>query len=414
VKLRRWQVLGVLGAAAGCGGGGSSGPNTNPSQIVASAGENQVGAAGQQLGAALEVTVKDGSGSPVANVAVTWAAASGAGSVTPASNTTGADGKATATRTLGPGAGAQTTTATVSGVTPATFHHIAQIQGATQIAANGPLVHTDSVLSSVSYGAVVRDQNSQVVAGVIVAWAVTGGGGALSQLVDTTDANGITGVTLTLDQTAGPRSVQATVTGLQGSPVTFVQNAVAGTATQMALNGGNFQAGPVSSPLPTPLSVLVRDAYNNPKQGAAVAWKLQGAGAPPPVTTTAAGTASLTRTLGATPGAYHDTATLAGVPDTVAFSDTAVTVSVIQVGSGGLTFSPDSATATAGQFIRFSWASGIHNVHWDSGPAQLADSPDLASGTFVVRLGSASGKYVYHCTFHGSPTGGMRGTITVN
>lgn len=415
MKHRRWQMLCVLGAAAGCGGGGSSGPNTNPSQIVASAGENQIGAAGQQLGAALEVTVKDASGSPVANVTVTWAVASGGGSVTPGSNTTGADGKATATRTLGPSAGAQTATATVSGVTPATFHHIAQIQGATQIAANGPLVHNDSVLSTASYAAVVRDQNSQVVAGVIVTWSVTGGGGVLSQSADTTDVNGIVSTNLTLDQTAGPRSVLATVTGLQGSPVTFVENGVAGNATQASRNSPDPQVGPVSSPLPFPLSVLVKDAYNNPKPGASVTWKLEGLGTPPPSTTNASGIAVLNRTLGASPGAYHDTAAVSGLSGTIAFTDTAVAVSQIDVGSGGLVFSPAAATVPKGNFVRFNWAGGtFHNVHWDSAPGNLPpDSPDLTTGTFQVRLVDA-GSYGYHCTFHGSPTSGMHGTITVN
>ena len=414
MKRRRWQMLCVLGAAAGCGGGGSSGPNTNPSQIAASAGENQVGAAGQQLGAALEVTVKDASGSPVANVTVTWAAASGGGSVTPGSNTTGADGKATATRTLGPGAGAQTATATVSGVTPATFHHIAQIQGATQIAANGALVHNDSVLSTVPFSAVVRDQNSQVVAGVIVTWSVTGGGAVLSQLTGTTDVNGIVSTNLTLDQTSGPRSVLATVTGLQGSPVTFVENGVAGNATQASRNSVDPQVGPVSSPLPLPLSVLVKDAYNNPKPGAAVTWKLEGAGTPPAVTTNASGIASLTRTLGASPGAYHDTATVSGLSGSIAFTDTAAAVTQINVGSAGNTFSPTPATVAKGTFIRFSWAGGVtHNVHWDSAPGTLpTDSPDQASGTFVVRLLDV-GSYGYHCTFHGTPTSLMHGVIDV-
>jgi adhesin/invasin len=415
VRRRRWHVLCVLGAAAGCGGGGSSGPNTNPAQIVASAGENQVGAAGQQLGAALEVTVKDAAGSPVANVTVTWAVASGGGSVTPGSNTTGADGKATATRTLGPGAGAQTATATVSGVTPATFHHIAQIQGATQIAANGALIRSDSVLSTVPFSVVVRDQNSQVVAGVTVTWSLSGGGGNLSQPTSITDASGIASVNLTLDQVAAPRSVQAAVTGLQGSPVQFTENGVAGNATQAALSGGNFQAGPVSSPLPLPLTVIVKDAYDNPKVGTSVTWKLEGASAPPPTTTNAAGIASLTRTLGANTGAYHDTATVSPLGTTIAFSDTAVAVTQINVGSSGNTFSPATATVSNGTFIRFSWAGGvIHNVHWDSAPVNLPpNSPDQSSGTFLVRLTDV-GSYGYHCTFHGTPTSLMHGAIDVN
>lgn len=413
MKHRRWQLLCVLGATVSCGGGGGTGPNTNPSQIVASAGENQVGVAGQQLGTALEVTVKDASGSPVANVTVTWAAASGGGSVTPTSNTTGADGKATAARTLGSGAGAQTTTATVSGVTPATFHHIAQIQGATQIAANVALTHSDSVLSTIPFSVVVRDQNSTVVAGVVVTWSLTGTG-TLTQLSATTDINGIASTSLILDQVAAPRSVQAAVTGLQGSPVQFTENAVAGNATQAALNGGNFQAAPISSPLPVALSVVVKDAYNNPKVGASVTWKLEGASAPPPTTTNAAGIASLTRTLGANAGAYHDTATVTGPGSTIAFSDTAVAVTQINVGSSGNTFSPATATVSAGTFVRFSWAGGvIHNVHWDTAPGTLPpNSPDQSSGTFIVRLIDV-GSYGYHCTFHGTPTSLMHGSIDV-
>lgn len=414
MKHRRWQVLCLLGAAAGCGGGGSSGPNTSPAQIVASAGENQVGGAGQQLGAALEVTVKDASGSPVANVTVAWAVASGGGSVTPASNTTGADGKATATRTLGASAGAQTTTASVSGVTPVTFHHIAQIQGATQIAANVALTRSDSVLSTVPFSVVVRDQNSQAVSGVSVTWSVTGGGGVLSQLTGTTDVSGITSTNLTLDQTAGPRSVQATVTGLQGSPVTFVENGVAGNATVVALNGGNAQAGPVGTALPTPHSVIVHDGHGNPKPGFTVSWVLGLGGGSLSTTapaTDAAGIASVTRTLGAAEGVSSDTAKVVGLSGSpVAFTDTAVAVENVSVSNNF--FNPATTTISAGTFVIFTWAGGVsHNVTWDGGPApRPANSPTQNSGTYQVRL-TQPGTYTYHCTIHGAA---MSGSITVN
>lgn len=415
MKRRRWQALCVLGAAAGCGGGSGPGPGPTPSQIVASAGENQVGAAGQQLGTALEVTVKDGSGSPMTGVTVNWAAASGGGSVTPASNTSGADGKATATRTLGPGAGSQTTTATVSGATPATFHHIAQIQGATQIAANGALVHSDSVLSTVPYAAVVRDQNSQVVAGVIVAWSVTGGGAVLSQLADTTDVNGIVSTNLTIDQTAGPRSVQATVTGLQGSPVTFVENGVAGNATEMALNGGNAQVGPVSTALATPHSVIVHDLYGNPKPGFTVTWVLGLGGGSLSTTTpatSAAGIASVTRTFGASVGVSSDTAKVVGLSGSpVAFTDTAVAVANVSVSNNF--FNPATTTIAAGSFVKFTWAAGAvdHNVTWDGGPVpRPANSITQASGTYQARI-TQQGTYTYHCTIHGAA---MSGSVTVN
>ena len=84
--------------------------------IAASAGNNQSAAVGTAVAVAPAVIVKDGSGSPMAGVAVTFAVASGGGSVTGASQTTNASGVATVGRwTLGPTAGANTLTATAAG-----------------------------------------------------------------------------------------------------------------------------------------------------------------------------------------------------------------------------------------------------------------------------------------------------------
>ena len=407
-----WMIL-VLAGSTACGGGDGSGPGM-PSQIVRSGGDNQVGPAGQALGAALEVTVLDGSGTPLANVPVAWAAGSGGGSVTPASGLTGSNGTATASRTLGPTAGTQTTTATVAGVTPATFTHVAQIQGATQIAASGPTARADSVLSTAPFSAVVRDQNNAPVAGVIVTWSSSGGGGTLSQLVDTTDATGASSVTLTLDQTAGARTVHASVTGLQGSPVGFTETATAGIATQMALAGGNEQAGPISTALPTPHTVIVRDAYDNPKPGVTVTWVVGengGSISSPAPQTDGTGVASVVRTLGAALGAYTDTAKIAGLSGSpVVFTDTAGPVTTVQVQNNF--FQPTPDTVAVGTFVRFAWAGGVgHNVTWDNGPIPLpSDSPTQTSGTFTVRL-TQLGTYNYHCTIHGTPGAGMHGTL---
>jgi plastocyanin len=292
----------------------------------------------------------------------------------------------------------------VSGVTPATFHHIAQIQGATQIAANGPLTRSDSVLSTAPYGAVVRDQNSQVVAGVIVAWSVTGGGAVLSQLADTTDVNGVVSTNLTLDQTAGPRSVQATVTGLQGSPVTFVENGVAGNAAQMTLNGGNFQAGPAGGALATPLSVLVKDDHGNVKPGFAVTWAVFGGGSVTPVTpaTNASGIASVSRTLGANPGVYSDTVSAAGLTGSpVGFTDTAGAVDTIQVRDNF--FSPAHDTVAVGTFMVFRWLGAAqHSVVWQTTPQPAPNgSPIQTTGTVVARV-TKVGTYNYLCGVHGA------------
>jgi adhesin/invasin len=387
--------------------------------VTASAGDNQVAPAGQLLGAALEVTVLDDAGRPLPGITVTWSPAGG-GSVDPTSSTTGSTGTATTQRILGSGAGPQTTTATVTGIAPVVFSHTAQIQGATQISASGSIARSDTVLSPVPFTAVVRDQNGAPVAGVIVTWSAAGGG-ALSRTVDTTDAAGLTGVTLTLSQTAGPQAAQVAVTGLIGSPVAFTDNAAAGNATQLNMNGGSFQAGPVLTNLPTQHSVLVRDAYGNPKRSALVDWVVgEGGGlvngsAAFSASTNAFGIASVTRTLGLAAGPHSDTARVAGLAGAlVVFSDTAATLATIQIGNDF--FNPQVDTVPAGSFLKFVWVAGgtLHNVSWDSGdPAPLPpNSPNQSAlnATFTVRI-PRTGTYSYHCGFHGAAGAGVFGVI---
>src|SRR5690349_23563444 len=47
-----------------------------------------------------------------------------------------------------------------------------------------------------------------------------------------------------------------------------------GPATQLAKNGGDAQSWYVNNPLPTPLSVMVRDANNCPVPGVGVDWSV--------------------------------------------------------------------------------------------------------------------------------------------
>ena len=410
-------MVGAL-ALVGCGGGGG-GPGPGPTPVITkTGGDNQVGPAGQALGA-LEVTVKDGSGAALSGLTVTWSAASGGGSVSPPTSVTGADGKATTVRTLGSGAGAQTTSASVTGATAVTFSHVAQIQGATQIAVSGAVTGPDSVLSTVQLSAIVRDQNNAPVQGVVVSWSLTAGAGTLSHPTSTSNASGIAIDSLTVTQVSGDRTVQAAVTGLIGSPVTFTHNAKAGNAVSMTLNGGNNQAGPVSTALPTPHSVIVRDFYNNPKANVNVTWAvgLGGGSITPPAgtTTDALGIASVTRTLGAVAGVHTDTAKATGLTGSpVAFTDTAGALATISVGNDF--FNPVHDTVTAGTFVKFVWAGGaVHNVFWDSGPnPRPTNSTDLsASGATYIARPSQLGTYGYHCTHHGAAGSGMFGVIVV-
>jgi len=85
-------------------------------------GDNQVAPAGSRLSVNPTVTVTDSYGNGVSGVQVTFAVTSGGGSVTGATQTTDSNGVATVGGwTLGTTAGANTLTATVMGLSPATF-----------------------------------------------------------------------------------------------------------------------------------------------------------------------------------------------------------------------------------------------------------------------------------------------------
>lgn len=68
----------------------------------------------------------------------------------------------------------------------------------------------------------VRVDNSagDPVAGVTVNWAITAGGGSVSNPTQQTSSQGISSVIFTYGQ-AGPQTITATIPGLSGSPQTF-------------------------------------------------------------------------------------------------------------------------------------------------------------------------------------------------
>ena len=78
--------------------------------IVKTAGDNGTAPPSSQV--TYTVTARDASANPKQGVTIDWAVATGGGSIAPAQNTTGANGTASAQRTLGSGTGDQTATAT--------------------------------------------------------------------------------------------------------------------------------------------------------------------------------------------------------------------------------------------------------------------------------------------------------------
>lgn len=416
--------VGVAGAAAlaySCSSKGSTNPPPpNTYTIAKVSGDSQVGSANSTLGANLVVSVVDQNGAPAAGQTVTWSA-SGGGSVTSGTSQTDANGHAVMGRTLGATAGFQTTTASLSGATgsPVTFTSISQIQGAFTIAAGTGGGQSDTVLSQLGspFQATVTDHLGAPVAGVIVSFNVTAGGGTLTQAADTSDAGGQVTTTLTLPSTSGTKTVQASVTGLVGSPVSFNATATAGNATQMAKSAGDSQIAVISSTLPNPHSVVVKDAHGNAVGSFKVHWKVGGGGGTVSDTaplTNPSGIASTTRTLGDTLGKQTDTASaaLSGSPIVfVSTGDSIPHLAGVTVGPG-ISFAPTSVTISNGGTVTWTWAANsiLHSVAWLTAPGtKPSDSPTQTTGTYQVTF-TTPGTYTYDCSVHGAA---MSGTIIV-
>ena len=78
------------------------------------------------------------------------------------------------------------------------------------------------------------------------------------------------------------------------------------------------------------------------------------------------------------------------------------------------TFSPLTRTVSAGTTVQ--WVNGDsynHTVTNDPGSTETFNTTVGGGGTFSYKFNTA-GTFNYHCSIHGSPGGGMHGTITVN
>jgi plastocyanin len=75
------------------------------------------------------------------------------------------------------------------------------------------------------------------------------------------------------------------------------------------------------------------------------------------------------------------------------------------------TFGPASLDVSTGTTVTWEWeGAAAHNVTWVSGSP--APSATQTTGTYE-RTFAAAGAFEYYCTIHGTPTTGMRGSVTV-
>ncbi len=199
---------------------------STPTTLDKLGGDEQQGPSGSPLDEPFVVSLLDQVGSPYAGATVTFAVTAGDGTLSAATATTDARGRASSTLTLGRTPGPVTVEVTVAGLEPVTFtalgmaipRSLAKPSGDEQQSEPGAQLSEPLVVS-------VLDQHGEAYPGAVVTFALAGDGGTLSALTDTTDAEGLAATTLTLGEEPGTYTVVATVTDLE--PVTFTASAEA-------------------------------------------------------------------------------------------------------------------------------------------------------------------------------------------
>lgn len=275
-------------------------------------GDAQTDTVGATLPTPYAVKIVDVNGNGVAGITVSWGATSGGGSM-PSTSVTGADGVATAQRTLGTTAGQQLAEGGVGGLTgsPVVFSATAtagaaavlvEIEGDGQSSTVGTPVSTDPRVR-------VEDQFGNPVAGHAVTFAVTAGGGSVDPASATlTDAQGeAVVVSWTLGTTAGTNGNTLTATasgaGLAGNPATFTASGTPDVPAAVTVDAAtDGQTAVTGNNVANPPAVTVTDQYGNTVPGATVDFAPSGSGlvagaASTSVVTNASGRATTTWTV---------------------------------------------------------------------------------------------------------------------
>jgi hypothetical protein len=196
--------------------------------LTKNAGDNQTAVAGNAVSTPPSVVVKDSNGNPTQGVTVTFAVASGGGSVAGATAATNAAGIATVgSWTLGPTVGTNVLNATVGAVAGVSFTAtsipgpaaaLVKIAGDNQSAIIGNAV---PILPSV----MAQDANGNAKSGIAVTFAVASGGGTITGPATVTNSAGVATVgSWTLGNSIGANSLTATAPGLPS--VTFSASAI--------------------------------------------------------------------------------------------------------------------------------------------------------------------------------------------
>jgi plastocyanin len=434
--------VGIIVTACGSDGGNVGPPAAQLAFTVQPAGT----IAGQTISPPIQVSIEDASGNVVTSaqneITLALDPISSAAKLSGTTTATASGGVATfADLQISKAGTGYTLSASATGlasVSSTTFGITAAPGVATTIAGAAEQSQSGTVGQPVGIppAVLVTDGLGNPVPNIPVTFEVVGGGGTLSEGEQTTGADGVARLgQWTLGTVAGSNGVLATAPGLEGSPVSFAAQAVAGPAAKLTVQGGDGQTTVAGTAVEEPPSVLVTDVYGNAVKDVAVSFRVKSGGGvltgALPTTAEDGFAAPEGWTLGKRPGLNTLTATasdLTGSP--VTFSATAATGAIVEArnnyfrslqnGSGSPIVGNDIFgkaavdTIMRGETVTWVWTGQGHNVALGSAGSETHNAPHTFSITF-----DTPNSYAYRCTNHSFidlyflDLAGMRGTIVV-
>ncbi|HUF35811.1 MAG TPA: Ig-like domain-containing protein [Gemmatimonadales bacterium] len=256
--------VGVVGfTATSSSGGGGGGPGPSASQSTISADPTSIQAITGI--STITVTVRNGSGAPLAGATVSLQASGSGNTLTQPAGVTGADGIATGTlQSTVPGT--KVVSAQVDGSVD--LNQTAQVTVSPAPATRVELVEGDGQSADVDEQVPVRpavrvtNDLGQPIAGFGVTFVVTGGGGSVTGASQTTNSDGVARVgSWTLGPVPGTNTLEARAGSLQGSPVVFTAQGVsAPDRLAFRVQPGDVEEDEEFSP---PVEVAILDGAGN-------------------------------------------------------------------------------------------------------------------------------------------------------
>lgn len=205
-----------------------------PSSIAAAGATSFTGLPLLPLSDSVAAVVRDVYGNPVSGTAVVWTVKQGGGSVSPGTSTTGANGVARTSWTLGATLDSLQVIEAAAGLTLKTqFTANGRVPGDAVVVKVSGDAQADTAGQTLPQPLVVRVQraNGTPVAGIPVTFTLPAGNGSVAPATSVSNASGLVSVQWTLPATAG--TVHATAAIATGSSVTFAATSVVPTAVSM-------------------------------------------------------------------------------------------------------------------------------------------------------------------------------------